>query len=117
MKLTAVDKSENTKEEREAEDVLQTWKKYAGLFRSAVAGAGGDVVDLSENMAIRTLGQSQGGFKAPHPCALCGLMRDERVLKVDGQVEDSFGEYWTEHWGHLECRLWFEENQASLSQR
>jgi hypothetical protein len=117
MKLTGVDKSENIKEEREAEDVLQTWKKYAGLFRSAVAGAGGNVVELSENMPTRTLGQTQGAFKATHACALCGLMRDERVANVDAHVEDSFGEWWTEHWGHLECRLFWEENQASLAQR
>ena len=117
MKLTGIDKSENTKEEREAEDVLLMWKKYSGLFRSAVSGAGGNVVELSENMPIKALGQTQGAFKATHPCALCGLMRDERVAKVDGPVEDSFGEWWTEHWGHLECRLFWEENQASLAQR
>jgi hypothetical protein len=44
-------------------------------------------------------------------------MRDERVANVDAHVEDSFGEWWTEHWGHLECRLFWEENQASLAQR
>lgn len=55
-----------------------------------------------------------GALKAPKPCIICGLKRDERVQKVDFQVEDSFGEFWTEFWGHTSCRNFWLENKKKL---
>jgi hypothetical protein len=60
----------------------------------------------------------EGAIKASHPCALCALKRDERILRVDeGDVNDSFGEWWTEHWGHTGCRIFWERNKDLLLQR
>lgn len=33
-------------------------------------------------------------------CVVCGLKWDEWVVKVDYEVEDSFGEWWIEFWGY-----------------
>jgi hypothetical protein len=70
-----------------------------------------------ENTRVTTAMASQGAIKAPHACALCGLKRDERIPKIDENVEDSFGEWWTEHWGHTECRQFWEDNMGLLGQR
>ncbi|KAI9698289.1 MAG: hypothetical protein M1820_007559 [Bogoriella megaspora] len=104
MKLTGIDKAENSKEEREVVDVLRAWNQYAGRLRSAISAAQnarnsmtiGAVPELQETMVVKTAKQTEGGVPAPRPCALCGLRRDERVLKVDNQVQDSFGEWWVD---------------------
>ncbi|KAK5108728.1 hypothetical protein LTR62_007875 [Meristemomyces frigidus] len=125
MKLTGVDRGEIAKEDREVLECLRVWKGQVGKLRSAVAAANAAlparqgwlpaVPELAEQLTIRTLKVSEGGFTAPAACALCGLRREERVVKVDVAVEDSFGEWWieganmhvvcAEFWGEYEGRL------------
>ena len=115
MKLTRVDKTEDRREEQEAEELLATWKFHAGPLRAALVTAGDlKFTELSESMPIRT---EKGALIAPKPCFLCGLKRDERVMKVDHVVEDSFGEWWVEHWGHLDCVKLWDGHKRSLPQR
>jgi hypothetical protein len=101
MKLTGIDRGEDAKEDREVLDVVRAWKEQIGRLRSAIAGVNSvasaglaGAFDLQEVMPIRTAKESDGGVRAPQTCALCGLKRDERVVKVDGEVQDSFGEWW-----------------------
>ncbi|KLU81271.1 hypothetical protein MAPG_00362 [Magnaporthiopsis poae ATCC 64411] len=54
---------------------------------------------------------------APKACVICGLKRDERVRGADFEVEDSFGEWWVEHWGHRACRNFWVEHEVQLRQR
>ena len=123
MKLTGVDKAEITREDREAADVVRVWKEQLGRLRSAIAIANSSMQntsahlampDVSENMYVKT---QEGGLTAPKPCLICGLKRDERINKVDVQVEDSFGEWWVEHWGHRACRNFWLEHEAKLKHR
>lgn len=123
MKLAGVDKAEVTREEREAADVVRVWREQIGRLRSAVAVAnssirdGGshlDIPEISENMPVRV---QEGGLVAPKQCVVCGLKREERVAKVDVGVEDSFGEWWVEHWGHRACRNFWLEHEAKLKHR
>jgi len=123
MKLTGVDKTEVTKEDREAAEVVRAWKDQLGRLRSAVAVANSSLQDHSKHLAIPDLSEGMhvktqvGGLTAPKPCLVCGLKREERVNKVDVDVEDSFGEWWVEHWGHRTCRNFWLEHQKKLSQR
>ena len=119
MKLTKVDKSESLREDREAADLLQAWKRRVGQFRTAVKNAGSEkpLPEIAETLHVRTLDQLEGGVQSSYACALCGLKRDERVDKADVRVEDSFGEWWAEHWGHLGCKRFWEEHKTSLRQR
>lgn len=127
MKLTGVDKSEVAKEEREVLDAVRAWKGQAGKLRGAVstaASSSGDrvrfppVPEISETMPVKTLKSIEGGFVAPHPCALCGLKREERVQKVDIDIDDSFGEWWVNGMDmHVTCKTWWEENRAKLRSR
>lgn len=118
MKLSTVNKNEDIKEQQEAVDVINMWRDRAALFNSVIQAAGKRPVQVVlENTRVTTAMASQGAIKAPHACALCGLKRDERIPKIDENVEDSFGEWWTEHWGHTECRQFWEDNMGLLGQR
>lgn len=143
MKLTGVDKGEVSKEDREGLDVVQAWREQVGRLRSAVAGVNsihptaslGPVPDLQETIPVRIAKADEGAATAPQPCALCGLKRNERVAKVDGDVDDSFGEWWVEktsmHRGKwfllslslyhdsicIACRNFWEAHQDTLRQR
>lgn len=120
MKLAGVDKTQSAREDREAADVVTAWKQHVGRLRSAVAvvnAAGGipvKVPELSESIKIQT---AKNVPTAAKPCVICGLKRDERLLNVDVDVEDSFGEWWTEHWGHRACKNFWLEHEKSLRQR
>jgi hypothetical protein len=124
MKLAGVDKSEIAKEDREVLDTVALWRAQAGKLRSAVSAfntalsSASDqpgkllpVPEISETMSVKLLSAVEGGLKAPLPCALCGLKREERLMKVDEGVEDSFGEWWVENQSmHVGCeRFWGKE--------
>ena len=124
MKLTGVDKSELRREEREAAEFVRIWQQKLGSIRSALATVNGQIAgrpltlpDISGSMTIKSLKPVDGGILAPKCCMLCGLKRDERVEKVDVDVWDSFGEFWADHWGHSECRLFWEEHERYLQKR
>jgi hypothetical protein len=118
MKLSTVNKNEDIKEKQEAVDVITMWRDRAALFNSVIQAAGKRPIQtILESTRITTATASQGAIKASHACALCGLKRDERIPRIDEIVDDSFGEWWTEHWGHTECRLFWEGNLGLLGQR
>ncbi|KAL5365807.1 hypothetical protein BJX96DRAFT_19788 [Aspergillus floccosus] len=118
MKLNTVNKNEDIKEQQEAVDVITMWRERAALFNSVIQASGRRPVQIiSENTRVMTATATQGAIKASHACALCGLKRDERLPKFDESVEDSFGEWWTDHWGHTDCRLFWENNLGMLRQR
>jgi hypothetical protein len=121
MKLNSVNKQENIKEEQDAVDVLTTWRERAAIFNAVLQAAGQrPIPGVPDPSALKviTARADQGALKASHSCALCSLKRDERVLRVDEQnVQDSFGEWWTEHWGHTACRQFWETNRHLLGQR
>lgn len=124
MKLTGIDRMESRREDQEAAEVVGVWKQHVGSLRASVANAklhhpGSDltVPEIAEMMPVRAMKGSEGALTAPKCCLLCGLKREEKVEKVDVNVEDSFGEWWTEHWGHYECRKFWETHEESLQQR
>lgn len=123
MKLAGVDKAEVTREDREVTEVARLWKEQIGKLRSAIAVANSGMHDSSQHLAIPDVSEGMhvktlvGGLTAPKPCVVCGLKREERVNKVDVDVEDSFGEWWVEHWGHRACRNFWLEHEKTLSQR
>ncbi|KAI7303562.1 hypothetical protein KC315_g15587 [Hortaea werneckii] len=126
MKLAGVDRSETAKEDREILDVLRLWKSQVGKLRSAVTAASSapkarklpPVPEIAEAMPIKALKPAEGGFVAPHACALCGLKREERVAKVDTAVEDSFGEWWVQGVNmHLFCHKFWVEHSGKLKTR
>ncbi|KAH8595702.1 hypothetical protein B0O99DRAFT_511570 [Bisporella sp. PMI_857] len=123
MKLVGVDKAETTRENREAADVVRTWKDQLGRLRSAIAIANSSIQESSSHLAIPDINEAlhiktqDRALTAPKPCVICGLKREERVHKVDIDVEDSFGEWWTEHWGHRACKNFWLEHQSKLNQR
>ncbi|OBU01051.1 hypothetical protein VE01_00975 [Pseudogymnoascus verrucosus] len=123
MKLVGVDKAEISREDREANEFIRTWQDQVGRLRSAVAIANSSIRDtsghiivpeISGSMPVRTATAAEGAVTAPKPCFICGLKRDERISKVDVQVEDSFGEWWVEHWGHKACRNFWMEHDSKL---
>lgn len=118
MKLAALDKTETLKEEREIAEVVRAWERDAHLFNSMVhrAGIKGSFMRLSEKLRPRTL-KGVGVLVSQRACALCGLKRDERVPEVDIDVDDSFSEFWIEHWGHRDCRDFWHRYQTLLIQR
>ena len=111
MKVTSVDRAEVQREEREVADVMRAWQGQVGRLRGAVAevrkGAIGtereglleglSVPEIREGTVVRSVGVAEGGVKSVRPCALCGLMREERVERVDGEVFDGFDEWWVEN--------------------
>lgn len=120
MKLNTVNKSENVKEKQEALDAIGAWRHHSGVFNSVMLSSGRErpIQPIAENARAITASPEKGALKAPHACAVCGLKRDERILGgIDDNVEDSFGEFWTEHWGHTDCRLFWESNRKLLNQR
>ena len=125
MKLAGVDKAESRREDQEAAEALQAWKRQAGPFRSTIATVNGrlpeserfKIPDIAENMPVRQGKASEGMATAPRCCFLCGIKRDERVAKIDIDVEDSFGEWWVEHWGHVDCVVFWENHKGFLRQR
>lgn len=124
MKLTGIDRMEGRKEDQDAAEAIRVWKQHVGSLRTGIVSANARqaaanlaVPEIAENMPVRMAKGSEGALTAPRPCVLCGLKREERVEKVDGHVEDSFGEWWTEHWGHLDCYRFWEEHASSLQQR
>ncbi|KAE9379221.1 hypothetical protein N431DRAFT_478285 [Stipitochalara longipes BDJ] len=123
MKLTGVDKAEAIREDREAADVVRVWREQLGRLRSAVAVANSNFKDASSHLVIPELSEvmhiktQEGALMAPKPCLICGLKREERINKVDVRVEDSFGEWWVEHWGHRACRNFWLEHESKLKHR
>ena len=124
MKLTSVDKSEIVREDHQVAEALEVWRQQRGKLRSSVAKANTQVQgldlmlpDLAETMPIRQGKEGEGALTAPKPCFLCGIKRDERVAKLDVFVEDSFGEWWREYWGHTECVIFWDECKQKLLQR
>ncbi|PGH17308.1 hypothetical protein AJ79_01192 [Helicocarpus griseus UAMH5409] len=119
MKLSSLNKSENVKEEQEAVEVLEAWRKRSSYLNSVLVSASRNPIPvLTGNIQVKT-GTAEGGgvLKAPHACGLCGLKRDERIPKVDVIVHDNFGEWWIDHWGHTGCRDFWEANCGRLNQR
>lgn len=120
MKLAGVDKTQSIREDRESADVVAAWRENVGRLRAAVATANATgkgnikVPELSESMQIRTAKMVP---TARGPCLVCGLKRDERVSRVDLDVEDSFGEWWIEHWGHRACKNFWLQHEQRLRQR
>lgn len=123
MKLAGVDKAQIARESREAGDVVDLWKESVGRLRSAVAAVNSGIPDansqlrvpeLAENMHVTTAKDVPTAAKA---CIICGLKREERVAKVDHNVEDSFGEWWSDHWGHVECKRFWLQHETALRQR
>ena len=120
MKLAGVDKTQSKREDREAGDVIDAWREHVGRLRSAVAAANSTcnatlrVPELAENMQVQTAKMVP---TAPKACIICGLKREERVGKVDFDVEDSFGEWWVDHWGHRACKNFWLQHEQRLRQR
>lgn len=123
-KVGNLDKSESLREDLEVGEALEVWRRQRGLLRSITAKAnaqapGLDLMlpDTAEMMPVRHGKAGEGALTAPKSCFLCGINRDERVAKLDLFVEDSFGEWWMEHWGHVDCVIFWEECQSKLPQR
>ncbi|KAG5945374.1 hypothetical protein E4U59_005911 [Claviceps monticola] len=120
MKLAGLDKTQSAREDREAADVVVAWKEYVGRLRSAVAAANSadkaslKVPELTESPQIQT---AKIVPTATKPCVICGLKREERVVRVDFDVEDSFGEWWVEYWGHRACKNFWVQHEEKLRQR
>jgi len=128
MKLAGIDKSEVAKEDREVLDAVRSWRAQIGKLRSAVAAAGttassGTVIlpavpEIAEQMPVKALKPAEGGITAPHACTLCGLRREERVAKVDVDVDDSFGEWWLQGVSmHVVCKSFWDEHKGKLKSR
>ncbi|KAI8947638.1 hypothetical protein F4801DRAFT_495409 [Xylaria longipes] len=123
MKLAGVDKTQTVREDREAADIVSNWKGQIGRLRSMVASAnsakksGGKqlkVPEITDTMQVQTAKDVPTASKA---CVICGLKRNERLAKVDNEVEDSFGEWWVEHWGHVSCKRFWLRHENTLRQR
>ncbi|KAI2630729.1 hypothetical protein GGR54DRAFT_166255 [Hypoxylon sp. NC1633] len=123
MKLAGVDKAQAAREDREATDVVAHWKEHIGRLRSAIAAANSSVKNNTEQLKIPEVSESMQiqtekiAPTAPKACIVCGLKRNERVSKVDHEVEDSFGEWWVDHWGHLACKRFWLQHENALRQR
>ncbi|KAL8819326.1 MAG: hypothetical protein Q9223_002218 [Gallowayella weberi] len=124
MKLTGVDRTESRREDQEAAEVMRTWKYQLGGLKSHIARINAQqsevkfaLPDMSDSMPIRVVKLSEGGLTASKCCFLCGLKRDERVARLDINVEDSFGEWWIDHWGHVDCIRFWEEHKDSLEKQ
>ncbi|KAL2130851.1 hypothetical protein VTI74DRAFT_5855 [Chaetomium olivicolor] len=123
MKLTSVDKQQAAHEDREAAEVAGLWKTHVGRLRGLVAAVNAAHQGKGANLRVPEIGMSmnvstaKGVPTAPKACVVCGLKRDERVAKVDVEVEDSFGEWWVEFWGHRECRNFWVRHEKELRSR
>lgn len=126
MKLAGIDKAQSARENREAADVVGIWRDYVGKLKTAVAQANIGmqkqpvkmepltVPEINDHMAVTTAKMVP---TAPKACVVCGLKREERVKGVDLEVEDSFGEWWVDHWGHRTCRNFWLGNEEKLRSR
>ena len=116
MKLTGLDKAETAREGRDVADAVRAWRNILGRMRSAVSAARkvGTVPEIKEDYTVRTGTDKEGAIQATKHCALCGLKRNERIAKVDIEVQDSFGEWWVEHWGHRDCARFWQTYEKSL---
>ncbi|KAI1661560.1 hypothetical protein F4813DRAFT_163623 [Daldinia decipiens] len=123
MKLAGVDKAQAAREDREVADVVTDWKEQIGRLRSAVAAANSSIKNKTEQLKIPEISEliqihtEKMVPTAPKSCIICGLKRNERVPKVDYEVEDSFGEWWVDHWGHLACKRFWLQHENTLRQR
>jgi hypothetical protein len=118
MKLSSVSKGENIKEEQEVVTVIESWRNHTASLNSFIQSSGGRPIPvIADKSRVDTASPEDGALKASHACALCGLKRDERLPKIDEDIQDSFGDWWTEHWGHTDCNRFWEENSKHLSQR
>ena len=125
LKLTSIDKAEVAKEDREVADALKVWQSIVGKLKSAIAEVKrvtskdvGKLPELRETLPVKVAKEIEGGLKGNRPCALCGLKREERVLKVDFEVEDSFGEWWIDDPSmHRDCRNFWEQHRDALRSR
>ncbi|KAK4636072.1 uncharacterized protein CLAFUR5_01497 [Fulvia fulva] len=126
MKLSSIGKGEAVQEEREVTDAVRLWKNNVGKIRGAITSTKTAapavkipaLPEVAETMPIKTLKSIEGGFAAPHACALCGLKREERAAKVDVDVDDSFGEWWVQGMDmHVNCRRWWNSNKSKLKSR
>jgi hypothetical protein len=118
MKLTAVNKSEAIREEREAADVCDAWSSNTHIFAGIVTKS--EHTRPFMNLNIKMTPRPSPGFgtlEAREPCALCGIKRDERIAGVDFDADDVFNEYWTEHWGHTDCKVFWYTYRDMLDQR
>jgi len=115
MKLASVNRGENAREEREVEDLIGHWSRYTHEFNSILTQAHmtGYRLKLSSSPSLRVL----KGSGTSKQCALCGLQRTERINGIDTDIEDLFGEFWVEHWGHKDCCEFWYLYKELLSQR
>ena len=118
MKLASIDKSENLKEEREAGEAVHIWQQLSHSFHRSLKQAGGQAspMHLSASMKVQTL-KTASVIGSTHACALCGLKRDERLIGAASEIEDSFGEFWIEQWGHRDCRDFWNRYNHLLQSR
>ena len=123
MKLTGVDKVEVQRENSQTAEFVRMWKQRLGAIRVALAhvkiqASNKPLVlpDISESMLVGSSKSSTPVMNDRTNCCLCGLKREERVLKVDVDVWDTSGEWWSALWGHTDCRIFWEEHGSFLSQ-
>lgn len=124
MKLAGLDSNEQRREEAEVEDVLKVYREQIGRLKSAVAVSIAEeegpttVPELASVMPVRIAKGAEGGVVSTIACAFCGLKREERVAKVDVNIEDSFGEWWVEGTNmHLGCLNFWEAHKERLRGR
>jgi hypothetical protein len=122
MKLSSVNKGESAREEREAAEAVEAWNKNLHQFSKTLAGSGvklppGIRLRLSMDIGVKPL-NGGGAIQSTIICPLCGLKRNERTIGADDVgVEDVFGEFWLEDWGHSDCAEWWYRWKDDLSQR
>ena len=122
MKLSSLNKGESIKEEREAAEAVEAWNgslhHFSKVLKSARTGSGGPTnLKLAMNMPVKLM-TGAGVIESSLVCPVCGLKRSERIVGVDDVgVEDVFGEYWLENWGHRECAVWWDRWKGQLGQR
>ncbi|KAL8728892.1 MAG: hypothetical protein Q9166_005132 [cf. Caloplaca sp. 2 TL-2023] len=121
MKLTGVDRTETRREDQEAAELVKLWKQQLGGYKSHIAKINAQqsevkftLPEIADNILIRVAKVGEGGLTALKCCFLCGLKRDERVARLDVNVEDSFGEWWVDHWGHVDCVWFWKKHKDSL---
>jgi hypothetical protein len=122
MKLSSVNKSESAREEREASEALTAWNQNVPRWHGVLRDAGmkmekGKGLRLQLPLGVRTLAGNQGAMNASYLCPVCGMKRNERVVGVDEVVEDIFGEFWHEGWGHKACAETWYSFKGLLGQR
>lgn len=118
MKLTSLNKSEVLHSEREAATVCDAWSSSTHIFAGIISQSEHrrPWMHLNVNMVVRS-GPGYGTLEAREACVLCGIRREERIAGVDFDADDVFGEYWTEGWGHSDCRAFWYSYRVFLGQR